>query len=273
MKDKFDKNLPYAKRTRWRGSLPWFLINMGIAAKGKNCESVNAGHHWYNKDGKTSACYHCEIIKEGKHWQVLNETDIVKAKQSNSLYKNLKFIVENLIFEKPNDLVGKIIKIDTTSLTIEGDIQFEFNQISNFNTTLKKTENRRLAIKKYGFIDLEFKLNNLEGQLNKNPFQILKNEQVLQKNEFENSEEREEAREIMSLMLEDDIQSIKDGKLCLKIFAESIGGFTSQFDLFQKGENKKVVANPKNNKLVEFKITDACITNLPGIWFNKHFYW
>lgn len=66
--EKLNKNHPYGRRTWFRGRLPWFLINMGIAAKGKNCESVHADHHWYNEDGKSSACYHCEIIKEGKHW-------------------------------------------------------------------------------------------------------------------------------------------------------------------------------------------------------------
>lgn len=75
--DKLDRNHPYAKRTWWRGRLPWLLINLGIASKGKNCEIVNAEHHWYNKDGKFSACYHCEIVREGKHWHL--ESDEILA--------------------------------------------------------------------------------------------------------------------------------------------------------------------------------------------------
>ena len=38
---------PYAWRTSLRKRLPWFLINLGIAAKGKDCERVGAEHHWY----------------------------------------------------------------------------------------------------------------------------------------------------------------------------------------------------------------------------------
>ena len=53
---------PYEWRTRFRGRLPWFLINLGLAAKGRDCEAVGAEHHWYNRDHKTSGCYHCEVV-------------------------------------------------------------------------------------------------------------------------------------------------------------------------------------------------------------------
>ena len=59
---------PYGKRRWWRERLPWFLINVGIASKGKNCELVKAEHHWHNSDGKNSACYFCEVEKEGQLW-------------------------------------------------------------------------------------------------------------------------------------------------------------------------------------------------------------
>jgi hypothetical protein len=80
----------------------------------------------------------------------------------------------------------------------------------------------------------------------------------------------------MIFLLEDDIKSIKAGKIYLKIFAKAKSGFVSHYDLFLKGETKrngKPINNPKNPKDVEFEIVDACITNLPGVWFNKHFYW
>ncbi len=191
----------------------------------------------------------------------------------NSLYSNLKFIAKNLIFENPNELLGKFIIVDQTSPTLEHDIQSAINQISNFETTLEKTEQRKLAIKKYGILDLTFEIRNFNAQHSKNSFQILRNEQVLQENEFTTIEERKEAREMMSFMLEDDIKSMKEGKLCLKIFAEARNGFTSQHNLFHKVRNNALSKNPQNPDVVEFEITDACITNLQGIWFNKHFYW
>ena len=35
---------PYEFRLRIRERLPWFLINLGIADKGKDCEKVGAEH-------------------------------------------------------------------------------------------------------------------------------------------------------------------------------------------------------------------------------------
>jgi hypothetical protein len=60
---------PYEWRTRLRGRLPWFLINLGLAGKGEDCEAVGAAHHWYNRDDKSSGCYHCEVIREGRLWR------------------------------------------------------------------------------------------------------------------------------------------------------------------------------------------------------------
>jgi len=60
---------PYAWRTWLRGHLPWFLINMGVAAKGKDCEIVGAEHHYYNRDHVSSACYHCEVVRPGRLWR------------------------------------------------------------------------------------------------------------------------------------------------------------------------------------------------------------
>ena len=120
---------------------------------------------------------------------------------------------------------------------------------------------------------MKFELINFSAQRSANPFQVLRNEKILAEDKFETIDERKEAREIMSLVLQDDIKSMKEGKLYLKIFAEARNGFVSQFDLFRKREPKSIIKNPKNPNIVEFEITDVCITNLPGIWFNKHFYW
>jgi hypothetical protein len=60
---------PYRWRTKVRSRLPWFLIGLGIAAKGKDCEAAGGQHDWYNKDGKRSACYHCTVEKSGQLWK------------------------------------------------------------------------------------------------------------------------------------------------------------------------------------------------------------
>ena len=60
---------PYAWRTWIRSKLPLFLIRLGIANKGKDCESVGARHDWYNVDDETSGCYHCRVTRPDRLWE------------------------------------------------------------------------------------------------------------------------------------------------------------------------------------------------------------
>ena len=71
----WDAGHPYRWRTWVRARLPWFLINLGVAAKGKDCESVGAEHWWYNGDNKSSACYHCEVVRPGRLWRSAKDAD------------------------------------------------------------------------------------------------------------------------------------------------------------------------------------------------------
>ncbi len=65
----FDPGHPYRWRTWLRCHLPWFLINLGIAAKAQDCESVGAQHWWYKSGNENSACYHCEVVRPGQLWR------------------------------------------------------------------------------------------------------------------------------------------------------------------------------------------------------------
>jgi hypothetical protein len=48
----------YRWRTRLRRRLPWFLIQRGVAAKGKaDC----GDHEWYKSSDQIDRCYHCEV--------------------------------------------------------------------------------------------------------------------------------------------------------------------------------------------------------------------
>ena len=64
---------PYAWRTALRKRLPWFLIDLGVAQKGKDCGVVGAAHHWYNIEGTHSGCYHCREVREGGLWEAKPE--------------------------------------------------------------------------------------------------------------------------------------------------------------------------------------------------------
>jgi len=63
-------NKPYRLRSKIRRNLPWFLINLGLARKGKDCEEAGGTHEWYNVDDKASGCYHCEVVRKGRLWAV-----------------------------------------------------------------------------------------------------------------------------------------------------------------------------------------------------------
>lgn len=48
----------YRWRTGIRRRLPWFLINLGVAGKGKrDC----GDHEWYYADNVVEHCLHCEV--------------------------------------------------------------------------------------------------------------------------------------------------------------------------------------------------------------------
>ena len=49
---------PYNWRTWLRVHLPSLLADR--VSKGQDCEAVGGRHSWYNSDGKTSGCYHCQ---------------------------------------------------------------------------------------------------------------------------------------------------------------------------------------------------------------------
>ena len=60
---------PYHNRLWVRERLPWFFINLGIVNKGKDCESVNAEHCWYNNGNGSSGCYYCKVVVDKKKWE------------------------------------------------------------------------------------------------------------------------------------------------------------------------------------------------------------
>ena len=60
---------PFRFGTKIRRILPWFLIDLGVASKGDDCEKNGGAHEWYNINGSNSDCYHCKVVKLGQHWK------------------------------------------------------------------------------------------------------------------------------------------------------------------------------------------------------------
>jgi mannose/cellobiose epimerase-like protein (N-acyl-D-glucosamine 2-epimerase family) len=59
---------PYRRRTWLRRKLPFWVIDLGIADKGQDCEAAGGFHEWYSQDSETSACYHCCVTERGQLW-------------------------------------------------------------------------------------------------------------------------------------------------------------------------------------------------------------
>ena len=72
----YDWKQPYRWRTNLRRHTPWFLIDLGLFDKGQDCESIGGTHEWYNIDNKTSGCYHCYVVREGRLWKEQAEPEI-----------------------------------------------------------------------------------------------------------------------------------------------------------------------------------------------------
>ncbi len=48
----------YRWRTRLRRRMPWFMLDLGIAKKGKgDC----LAHDWYKASEQEDRCYHCQV--------------------------------------------------------------------------------------------------------------------------------------------------------------------------------------------------------------------
>jgi hypothetical protein len=59
---------PYRRRTWLRQRLPFLAIDLGLAGKGADCEAAGGRHEWYNPDGQSAACYHCQATAKAKLW-------------------------------------------------------------------------------------------------------------------------------------------------------------------------------------------------------------
>jgi hypothetical protein len=61
--DRWDAGHPYRYRVWVRRHLPWWLINLGVADKGPDCEAVGAWHRWYKSTQEIDGCYHCKVTR------------------------------------------------------------------------------------------------------------------------------------------------------------------------------------------------------------------
>ena len=50
-----------------------FLRQQRKVSSIKSCDTLGREHSWYNKDGVSSACYNCDVVREGRLWETGEE--------------------------------------------------------------------------------------------------------------------------------------------------------------------------------------------------------
>lgn len=56
----WDDGHPYRWRCWIRSYLPWWMIDLGLAAKAADCEREGGWHRWYAVSDEIDGCFHCE---------------------------------------------------------------------------------------------------------------------------------------------------------------------------------------------------------------------
>ena len=51
-----------------------FLQQCWQRSRMESCDEAGFEHVWHNRDGETSACYNCEVVREGRMWETDTET-------------------------------------------------------------------------------------------------------------------------------------------------------------------------------------------------------
>jgi hypothetical protein len=57
--DRWDTGHPYRFRVWIRARLPHWMIDLGVATKGHDCEAAGGWHRWYKSTDDIDHCYHC----------------------------------------------------------------------------------------------------------------------------------------------------------------------------------------------------------------------
>jgi hypothetical protein len=78
--DRWDTGHPYRYRVWIRRQLPWWLINLGLADKGRDCEAVGGWHRWYKSTEEIDGCYHCKVERR----RISHQDAVPKGEQSDA---------------------------------------------------------------------------------------------------------------------------------------------------------------------------------------------
>ena len=154
---------------------------------------------------------------------------------------------------------------------LEGDVEVAFQYLGLPRCRLYRQEDRTYLgqIHKYGLLDLEFEvLDHVELPRPEKPLQFLKDMGLLLSSK-DLPEEKMEGDEFG--VIEDLFLDLQEDHQYLKVMLREVNppapvgiDRAKQWILSNK--------NPLGTFPRLFEVTDACLTNLNGIWFSKHFY-
>lgn len=128
------------------------------------------------------------------------------------------------------------------------------------------SEHPDVPFRKYGILDLAFEVLNTDHPIDRKPARFLKEMGFLP--------DRAEVDDAVFPdagigFLEEMLEQTQSGKLMLKLFLRSRGGYQGAKD---RPVEEWLKMDLTKHFPCKFAIVDACITNCDLIWLNKHFY-
>ncbi|GGJ35471.1 hypothetical protein [Deinococcus roseus] len=154
---------------------------------------------------------------------------------------------------------------------LQSDADVAFQHLGLPACTLYRREDRiyQGQIHKYGLLDLVFEvIEPIEIPSPENPLQFLKSMGILMVSK-ENPEEKPEGDEFGVLQaMYDDLQ---EEHQYLKVMLHEVNPVPP---VGMERAKQWIFGNksPEGTFPRTFEVTDACLTNLNGIWFSRHFY-
>lgn len=168
------------------------------------------------------------------------------------------------------ELIGQQTVI--TSLDhLQSDAEMAFHHLGLPRSQLYQREDQMYLgqIHKHGLLDLVFEVQEpMELQKPENPLQFLKDMGLLISGK-DLSEDKMEGDEFG--VLEDLFLDLQEAHQYLKVMLREVNP-PAPVGIDRAKQWISSNKNPSGTFPRLFEVTDACLTNLNGIWFSKHFY-
>lgn len=184
-------------------------------------------------------------------------------------YNLLKSINESLSYKPLEEYLGTEIPMDISSSTFISDLKNLIKEQYDLEVTETDTGNYLDAFRKYGILDLEFKIAFTPEYPDVPGLRSLAENDWLNKDGIVITEENE------SEFLEEIIESVEEEQHYLKIFAkaETADNWTDDKSyLIKQMVNQEAFEMKPGEEVMNFQVHDICYTNFPPIWLWKHLY-